>query len=380
MKPWERVIKAMQRASPDRVPLYEMHIPPKIAGVILGRSPCQIMLHNPEVFFKLAAEKRVDLDSINKQIADELVSLYVKLGIDWIRVVGAYTHVPREVKRLGEREWLVDGRLLVWSGETLWDPQMLWDAGGVLDADSLLRYCRSAKPEVNPKVFDVLREVAKRVKGEFFLSFDADGTWGPIVSSPPLLKKVLVWVYKRPDVVEALIDYYTRIAIAYGEYAIDEGADAIQLCVDYGNKNGPWLSPRMFRRFVKPALARHVNAFKRKGAFVVLHSDGNIAPLLPDIVDAGVDAYQGIDVMAGMSLAEVKRKYGDKLCLVGNVDPRVIEFGTLEDVEREVDRCLREGGKEGYVLSASANISANTNARNFIHMIEYAKKRGVFST
>jgi uroporphyrinogen decarboxylase len=217
------------------------------------------------------------------------------------------------------------------------------------------------------------------VKGDYFVSFDADGTWGPIVSSPPLLRRVLVWVYKRPDVVEALIDYYTRVAIAYGECAIDEGADAIQLCVDYGNKNGPWLSPQMFRRFVKPALVRHVNAFKRKGAFVVLHSDGNIAPLLPDIVDAGVDAYQGIDVLAGMSLAEVKRRYGDKLCLVGNVDPRVIEFGTLEDVEREVDRCLREGGREGYVLSASANVSVCTNARNFIHMIEYAKRKGFFS-
>jgi len=379
MEPWERVVKAMQHAVPDRVPLYEMHIPPKIAGVILGKDPSQVVLHNPEVFFKLAAERRVDLDRVNKQVADELVSLYVKLGIDWIRVVGAHTYVPREVRRLGEREWLVDGRLLVWSGETLWDPQMLWDASGVPDADSLLRYCRSAKPEVNPKVFDVLREVVKRVKGEFFLSFDADGTWGPIVSSPPLLKKVLVWVYKRPDVVEALIDYYTRIAIAYGEYAIDEGADAIQLCVDYGNKNGPWLSPQMFEKFVKPALARHVNAFKRKGAFVVLHSDGNIAPLLPHVVDAGVDAYQGIDVMAGMSLAEVKRKYGDRLCLVGNVDPRVIEFGTLDDVEREVDRCLREGGREGYVLSASANVSANTNARNFIYMIEYAKRKGIFS-
>ena len=186
MKPWERVVKAMQHAVPDRVPLYEMHIPPKVASVILGKDPSQVALHNPEVFFRLAAEKRVNLDRINKQVADELVSLYVKLGIDWIRVVGAYIYVPRGVKRLGEREWLVDGRLLVWSGETLWDPQMLWDAGGVLDADSLLRYCRSAKPEVNPKVFDVLREVAKRVKGELFLSFDADGTWGPIVSSPPL--------------------------------------------------------------------------------------------------------------------------------------------------------------------------------------------------
>jgi uroporphyrinogen decarboxylase len=92
-----------------------------------------------------------------------------------------------------------------------------------------------------------------------------------------------------------------------------------------------------------------------------------------------VDAYQGIDVMAGMSLAEVKRRYGGRICLVGNVDPRVIEFGALEDVEREVDRCLREGGREGYVLSASANVSVCTNARNFVHMVEYAKRKGVFS-
>ena len=379
MKSWERVARALQHETPDRVPIYEMHIPPRIAGVVLGKDSSQVMLHNPEEFFRLAAGGRVDLDRINRQVAEELVSLCKKLRIDWVRVVGAYTYAPKEVVRLGEGRWLVDGHLLVWSGETLWDPQLLWDVANALDADELLRYCRSAKLEVDPRVFDVLRRVVRDVKGDYFVSFDTDGTWGPIVSSPPLLRRVLVWVYKRPDVVEALIDYYTRVAIAYGECAIDEGADAIQLCVDYGNKNGPWLSPQMFRRFVKPALVRHVNAFKRKGAFVVLHSDGNIAPLLPDIVDAGVDAYQGIDVLAGMSLAEVKRKYGDRICLVGNVDPRVIEFGAPEDVEREVDRCLREGGREGFVLSASANISANTNARNFIHMIEYAKRKGVFS-
>jgi hypothetical protein len=104
MRPWERVVKAMQRAVPDRVPLYEMHIQPKIAAAILGKDPSQVMLHNPEAFFKLATEGRADLDRVNRRVAEELVSLYTKLEIDWIRAVGAYTHVPREVKRLGERE------------------------------------------------------------------------------------------------------------------------------------------------------------------------------------------------------------------------------------------------------------------------------------
>jgi uroporphyrinogen decarboxylase len=194
-----------------------------------------------------------------------------------------------------------------------------------------------------------------------------------------LLKHVLIWVYRRPDAVEALINYHTNIAIEYGKYAIDEGADAIQLCVDYGNQNGPWMSPAMFRRFVKPALERHANAFKKKGAFVVLHSDGYIMPLLKDVVDAGINAYQGIDAIAGMSLKKVKEEFGSKICLVGNVDPRIIEFGTKEEVEKEVDRCLKEGGKEGYILSASANISVNTNAENFVHMVNYAKRKGVYS-
>jgi uroporphyrinogen-III decarboxylase len=376
MNSWERVVRAMQLSVPDRVPIYEMHIPPKISSVILGKSVDEVMLHNPEAFYNLViSKKEINLDKVNEQVANELLSLYKKLGIDWIRVVGAYTSIPREVRKLEEHTWQIGGRRYKWSGDSMWD----LDEPKTYDPDEVIRACKNAKVEVNPKVFDVLRRLVKEVKKEMFLSFDADGTWGPIVSYPNFFKHVLIWVYKRPDAVEALINYHTNIAIEYGKYAIDEGADAIQLCVDYGNQNGPWVSPAMFRRFVKPALERHANAFKKKGAFVVLHSDGYIMPLLKDVVDAGINAYQGIDAIAGMSLRKVKEEFGSKICLVGNVDPRVIEFGTKEDVEREVDRCLREGGKEGYVLSASANISVNTNAENFVHMINYAKQKGVYS-
>ncbi|MEM2850075.1 MAG: uroporphyrinogen decarboxylase family protein, partial [Candidatus Bathyarchaeia archaeon] len=177
---------------------------------------------------------------------------------------------------------------------------------------------------------------------------------------------------------EALIDLNTKYALEVGRWAIDEGADAIQMCVDYGHKLGPWLSPEMFRRFVKPALKKQCDAFKRRGAFAVLHSDGNITSILSDVVDAGINTYQGIDVTAGMSLKWVKQNYGDRICLVGNVDPRVLEFGKSEDVIAEVERCIREGGDRGYVLSASANISINTNAENFLLMVDYAKKRGAY--
>jgi len=373
----ERVVKAMELKVPDRVPIYEMHVSTRIAAVVLNKSPSQVLAHNPPAFFDLIAlGKRVDLSKINKRIAEELVEIYTKLGLDWIRVGGAYTKVP-EVKKLGENTWLVDGSVLKWSGESMWnlsEPKHY-------DPDEIVEEYKGKEIEVDYRVFDILREVVKKTKGEFFISFDADGSWGPIVSRPNLLKHVLVWMRKRPDAVKAIIDYYTKLAIEYGKAAIDEGAAAIQMCVDYGCGTRPWMSPSLFRKFVKPALKKQCDEFKKKGAFAVLHSDGNIESLLPDIVDAGIDAYQGIDVMAGMSLKKVKEMYGDKICLVGNVDPRVIEFGTKEDVAREVDRCLREGAPSGgYVLSASANISICTNAENFFYMIEYAKRKGVYGT
>jgi len=376
MNSWERVVRAMQLSVPDRIPIYEMHIPPKISSVVLGKSIDEVMLLNPEAFYNLViSKKEINIDKLNEQVANELLSLYKKLGIDWIRVIGAYTSIPRDLRKLEEHTWQIDGRRYKWTGDSMWD----LDEPKTYDPDEVIRACKNTKVEVDPRVFDVLRRLVKEVKKEMFLSFDADGTWGPIVSYPNLLKHVLIWVYRRPDAVEALINYHTNIAIEYGKYAIDEGADAIQLCVDYGNQNGPWMSPAMFRRFVKPALERHANAFKKKGAFVVLHSDGYIMPLLKDVVDAGINAYQGIDAIAGMSLKKVKEEFGSKICLVGNVDPRIIEFGTKEEVEKEVDRCLKEGGKEGYILSASANISVNTNTENFVHMVNYAKRKGVYS-
>jgi uroporphyrinogen decarboxylase len=371
MNSWERVVKAMQLSAPDRIPIYEMHIPPKISSVILNKNVNEVMYGNIEAFYNLIISKaEINLDKLNAQVAEEQLTLYKKLGLDWIRVGGAYTNIPKNVKKLGDKVWQVNGGRYKLTGDTTW----FMDEPKEYDPDEVIRACKNSSIMVNTGVFDVLKRISQKVKGEVFLSFDADGTWGPIVSNPNLLRHVLVWIYRRPDAVEALINYHTEIAIEYGKYAIDEGADAIQLCVDYGNKNGPWLSPSMFRRFVKPALERHVNEFRKKGAFVVVHSDGYIMPLLEDMVNAGINAYQGIDIIAGMNLKEVKEKYGDSICLVGNVDPRIIEYGIKADVEREVERCLREGGKEGYILSASANISINTNAENFIHMVEYAKK------
>ena len=93
------------------------------------------------------------------------------------------------------------------------------------------------------------------------------------------------------------------------------------------------------------------------------------------MVDTGIDAYQGIDALAGMRLDYVKEKFGDRLCLIGNFNPRILEYGGAEDVFREVIRCFHQGAPGGgYVFSTSANASVNTNADNFLLMLGNVRK------
>ncbi len=363
---WDRMTSALNLEEPDRVPLFEMHAPSEVVSSVLKK---RSLYQNIPLILNLLSSG-VDPVRLNKIIAKEALEFHRRLGLDWIRVPMAYSRSTK-VKRLGWNTWLIGNTRYYYSAGSLW-----WlDEPATYDPEEVLSKARCSPPEVDYDGLDILKELAKRVKERLFLSFDADGSWGPIVSRPKLLVHVLLWMRTRRDVVRSLIDYHTRFAIELGKAAIDEGADAILMCVDYGHAKGPWFSPTYFREFIKPALRMQVNAFKRRGAYAILHSDGNIDSLLSDIVDAGVDAYQGIDVIAGMNLAKVKRLYGDRICLIGNVNPRVLQYGSKRDVANEVVRCMNQGAPGGgYVLSTSANVSAGTNVENFLYMIELARR------
>ena len=364
MTPRDRAVAALEMLEPDRVPLFEMHVPTIMAKEILKQE--KVLMGGSDICYGLISQG-ANVSEINRTIADEHLRCARALDLDFVRIPAAF--LPGSQVRKSDGDWLIDGSRYRYTSDLM---------STTYDPDEVLAETRNySPPDIPDETFSILERIHDTAKEEYFLSFDADGSWGPIVSNPNLLKHILVWMRTRPEVVDAVLNKHTTYAIRLGEAAIEAGADAILMCVDYGLKDGPWISPEMFRRFIKPALARQASAFSAKEAYPILHSDGNIMSLLPDIVDAGVRAYQGIDVMAGMDLRKVKQSFGDRLCLIGNVDPRVIEFGTKADVEGEVRRCLKDaavGG--GFVLSASANVSVNSNTSNFVHMLEYAKEIG----
>jgi len=369
LTPRDRAVAALEIREPDRVPLFEMHVPTIMTKEILKQE--KVLMGGSDICYRLISQG-ADVNEINRTIADEHLRCARALDLDFIRVPAAF--LPNARVERSDGDWLIDGTRYRYASDSMWQ----LDEPATYDPDEVLAETRNySPPDIPDEMFSILERIRDTAKEEYFLSFDADGSWGPIVSNPSLLRHVLLWMRTRPEVVDAVLNKHAAYAVRLGEAAMEAGADAILMCVDYGLKDGPWMSPQMFRRFIKPALARQASAFAAKGAYPILHSDGNIMPLLPDIVDAGVRAYQGIDVMAGMDLRKVKQSFGDRLCLIGNVDPRVIEFGTRADVEGEVRRCLKDaavGG--GFMLSVSANVSANSNVHNFTHMLEFARKIG----
>jgi len=364
----------------DRVPLFEQGFSKEIAEKILGRIPYYA---NTFLCLKLASEGR--LDEVNEGIYRDLVEITRKVDLDFMAVPGFYGEGSITPEKLGEETWRIHGRLqkrggAKGEGETFWDVEK-WNVNWTEEkAKELIYDLNKTRKETD---FSASSEkqyrIVKEWGDEYFIYGGADGSWGPIVSDPLLMVKVLQWMYRKPSLAHEIIDAYVDLAIQSGKAQMDAGVHGMLMCVDYGYRNSSWMSPKHFHEFVEPALKRQCDTWHSKGVWAILHSDGNTNSILDHMVDGGIDAYQCIDVQAGMDLADVKRRVGSRICLIGNVALQILEKGTPLEIEGEVKRCMRSaalGG--GYVLSPSANVSIGTNASNYLQMIKVAKKLGKY--
>jgi len=137
-------------------------------------------------------------------------------------------------------------------------------------------------------------------------------------------------------------------------YAESGVLDGFAMCADYCFNDAPFLSPAMFDEFVTPYLARLTAGYREMGLYVIKHTDGNIMPILDQLVQANPHALHSIDPQAGVDIAEVKRLYGHKLCLIGNVNCALMQTGTDEEVRQSAAYALTHGMPGGgYIFSTS---------------------------
>lgn len=134
------------------------------------------------------------------------------------------------------------------------------------------------------------------------------------------------------------------------------GLDVALLCSDYCYNSGPFLSPAMFDEYITPFLAKICKAGRDDGMLMIKHTDGNIMPIINSLVEAGPNALHSIDPMAGVDIREVKRLYGDRVALCGNVHCAAMQTGTDDEVRESVEYCLKYGGEGGGYIFATSNV------------------------
>jgi len=156
----------------------------------------------------------------------------------------------------------------------------------------------------------------------------------------------------QSDRVRALLRRIADYQIGIVRRYLDMGADIIRGLDDYGGQKALLLGPRLWRRLIKPELARIVKAAKDGGAFFWLHSCGHVMEIIPDLIEIGVDVLDPVQVLAN-DQAEAKRLYGDKICFMGGIDTQhLLSLGRPEEITAEVReriRLLAPGG--GYILA-----------------------------
>ena len=183
--------------------------------------------------------------------------------------------------------------------------------------------------------------------------------------------------YNDIDLVKAVIERSTLWTKALVEEAINNEVDFIVLGDDAADNSRPMISPQMFQDLIVP---EYKKLTKNCPIPILWHSDGNIAPLLPFIVEAGFSGVHSLEPKAGINLQKVKQDYGDMLVLAGNVDTtHVLCQENLNLVRKDVERAILQGAPGGgFLFSSSNSLFSGHNLQAIREMYRYAGEFGKY--
>ncbi len=195
-------------------------------------------------------------------------------------------------------------------------------------------------------------------------------------------ENLLMAMATDPDWVADMFMWHTDGIIATAQMMIDGGVEleGAFLYDDMGYRNGPLFSPEMYRQLCLPAHTKVCDFFHRYGLKVILHSCGNVTALVPQLIEAGFDCLEPLEVKAGMDLIGLKEQYGDRLAFMGGIDVRLMADGTdpklLEEEIRVKVGMAKKGG--GYIYHSDHSVPDNVSFDRFKYVIDLVLEHGQY--
>jgi len=189
----------------------------------------------------------------------------------------------------------------------------------------------------------------------------------------------MLWIGEYPDRMGAVINrlgaYYLEMAKAEIE-AADGLLDGFVIWGDVAYKKGTFMSPRYWRAYFKPWVARMIEAAHAAGLPVIYHGCGNVRAIFADFIDIGLDAYDPLEAKAGLDAVELRREFGHRIAFCGNSDIQVWESGDREAIRREVLRKLNAAKGGGYIFMSDHSVTSAVSGATFDYIIRLVREFG----
>jgi hypothetical protein len=191
----------------------------------------------------------------------------------------------------------------------------------------------------------------------------------------------MLWMAEYPERMGAVIN---RIGAHYLEMAkaeIEAGGGLLDGFVIWGDvayKKSTFMSPRYWREYFKPWVAQMAAHAHSKGLPVIYHGCGNVKAIFEDYIEMGIDAYNPLEVKAGMDAVELRRQYGHRIGFCGNSDIQVWETGDCDKIRREVLRKLNAARGGGYIFQSDHSVSSSVSGQTYDYIVKLVREYGTY--
>ena len=182
---------------------------------------------------------------------------------------------------------------------------------------------------------------------------------------------LMVDMLEAPDFVDKLLDAIAAYNCGILEEVLRYDIDGVKFGDDWGQQNGLIFGGRLWRRFIKPRLARMYGMVKRAGKAVLIHSCGRLQELFPELIELGLDVFNPFQPEA-MDPYEMKKQFGDKLTFLGGMSvQRLLPFGTPQEIRDEACRLMEHVGRGGgFIIAPSHDMPGDIPIENMVAFIE----------
>ena len=191
----------------------------------------------------------------------------------------------------------------------------------------------------------------------------------------------MLWMGEEPERMGAVINrigtFY--LAMAEAELAAGKGLlDGFVIWGDVAYKQSTFMSPTYWREYYKPWVAKIAAAAHAQGLPVIYHGCGNVKAIFADYIEAGIDAYNPLEVKAGMDCVDLRRQYGHRMGFCGNSDMQVWETGDRDAIRREVLRKLNAAKGGGYIFQSDHSVSSAVSGQTYDYIVKLVREYGTY--